>query len=75
MFSSPSLFHARHQAPCLNEMAGDGVEHTVDVAAALRGGVELGNVDELVDGDADGNGGEGHHLSDGYLHNDDVHVG
>ena len=56
-------------------MACDGVEHAVDVAAALGGGVELGEFYVFVDAHADGDVGEGEYLGEGYLHDDHVHVG
>ena len=47
----------------------------VDVAAGLGGGVELGNLNKLIDGYVDGDAGEVEHLGNGDLHDDDIHVG
>ena len=63
------------QTACLDKVASDAVEHAVDVTAALTGGVEFGDIHVFVDAHADGDVGEGHHLGDGNLHDDDVHIG
>ena len=54
---------------------GNGVKHTVDIACTAWGRVDLGQLDILVDGHTDGDRREGHHLGNGYLHDDDIHVG
>ena len=64
-----------HQATCLNKVTRDGIEHAVDVTATLRGRVEFGNLYVFVNADTDGHIGQGHHLCDGYLHQDNVHIG
>ena len=58
----------------IDQMAGYAVEHTVDVAAALGCTVELCQIHKFVDGNADGDIGESHHLGYGYLHDDHIHV-
>ena len=57
-----------------DEALGDGVEHAVDVAAAARCAVHLGNLYVLVDADANRNGGEGRDFGKRNLHDDEVHL-
>ena len=59
----------------MDEVTGNGIEHAVDVSAASWGRVELGNIDILIDADANGDAGTGEHLGNGNLHDDNVHVG
>ena len=59
----------------MDEMASNSVEHTVDVTSALGRAVYLGQIHIFVDGDADGDVGERHHLGQCNLHNHHVHIG
>lgn len=69
------FIHVLDQSSSLNQVVGDGVKHTVDVTATPWGGVYFGNLHELIDGYGDRDAGECHHLSNGYLHDDDIHIG
>ena len=52
--SLPFLFgnlrlHVLGETASTNEVTADGVEHAVDIAAALSGGIELGKLNILID--------------------------
>ena len=69
-----ALLHGLAHQAGLVEVAGEIVEHAVDVASTTWGGVELGQIHIFIDGHGDGNGREGEQLGNGDLHDDDVHV-
>ena len=58
-----------------DEFAADAVEHTVNVTAASRSAVCLGEVYILVDRDGSRDAREVHHLGDGNLHDNHIHIG
>lgn len=59
----------------VDELAADAVEHTINVTAASRSAVCLGEVYILVDRDGSRDAREVHHLSDGNLHDNHIHIG
>lgn len=67
--------HRLEKSARINQVACNGIEHAVDIATTLRSGIEFGQINVFVDGDADGDVGEGQHLCDGDLHEHDVHIG
>ena len=67
--------HRLEKSARINQVACNGIEHAVDIATTLRSGLEFGQINVFVDGDADGDVGEGQHLCDGDLHEHDVHIG
>ena len=52
------LFDALQQSPGMDKVSGDGIEHTVDVAGAAWGRVQLGQFHIFVDAHADGDAGK-----------------
>ena len=68
-------FHLLKQFACFNQVACNGIEHTIDIAGTAWRRVELSQLNELVDSYADGDAGECEHLCNGNLHDDNIHVG
>ena len=70
-----ALRHLLLDEVAADELAADAVEHTVNVTAASRSAVCLGEVYILVDRDGSRDAREVHHLSDGNLHDNHIHIG
>ena len=59
----------------VDELAADVIEHTVNITAAARSAVYLGEVYILVDRDCGRDAREVHQLGNGNLHDNHIHVG
>ena len=70
-----TLRHLLLDEVAADEFAADAVEHTVNVTAASRSAVCLGEVYILVDRDGSRDAREVHHLGDGNLHDNHIHIG
>ena len=70
-----ALRHLLLDEVAADELAADAVEHTVNITAAARSAVCLGKFYILVDSDSSRDAREVHHLSDGNLHDNHIHIG
>ena len=70
-----ALRHLLLDEVAADELAADIVEHTVNITAASRSAVCLGKFYILVDSDGSRDAREVHHLSDGNLHDNHIHIG